>query len=436
MDRGSKTAERSEQESGIRKVVRGISKGVLPVIVLAVGFYTSSYLSSSTPKARRIPKKKNAPMVQTVKAAIGNHATVISAMGTVKPARQIDLRPQVSGQVISVSDNMLPGGHFISGDTLFQLDAREYQLALRQLKNGISQAENELEIEQGNQIVAARELELLGEQVSNKEKRLMLRMPQLQSLKNALETAQAKRDQAQLDLERTTLKAPFNGIVQSRDANLGSWLAGGTKVATLVGTDSFWVEVSVPEEQLKWIHVPKDKEEKGSLVKIYNFSSWGKEQYREGRVIQLLPTLETRGRMARLLIETEDPLSLQAVNEGQPKLLIGSFVRALIEGNSAEGTMEITRDYLHDGNKLWVYNPDGTLNIRKVDIIFEAQDSVLIKGAISEQDELIVSNLSSPVDGMKIVKQGEKRAQEKIREEAVKQEGKSPGGDSKTKGDS
>lgn len=347
--------------------------------------------------------------MQTLQGTFHDHATVISAMGTVKPSQEIEFNPQVSGPVISLGANMQPGGHFTRGETLLQLDPQDYELALRQQKNGVVQAQNNLEIEQGNQIVAARELELLGEQVTAAEKRLMLRGPQLQTLENELEIAQAKLDQARLDLERTTLKAPFNGIVQTRDVNIGSWVSTATPVATLVGTDSFWVEVSIPEEQLKWVHVPREESEVGSTVRIYNPSSWGSDTYRKGQVVQLLPTLEIQGRMARLLIEVEDPMSLREANENQPKVLIGSFVRVSIEGKVVENAMKLTRDHLHNGNTVWVYEADGTLGIREVDIIFRDQDTVFIKGAISEKDELVVSSLTTPIAGMKLAKMGEQQ---------------------------
>ncbi len=404
----SNMTDYSEQKRGEKKIVQTIGKIVLPIIVLAVGGLVSFYLFSSSPKARKLPKKKNVPAVQTVKGTAGNHTTTISAMGTVKPARQISLSPQVSGAVVSLSADMLPGGLFSRGDTLLQIDTRDYQLMLRQQENAVVQAENNLEIEQGRQIVAVRELELSGAQVSDADKRLMLREPQLQSLENTLDIAQAKLEQAQLDIEHARLTAPFNGIVQSLDVNLGSWLAKGAKVATFVGTDSFWVEALIPEDQLRWIHIPQQQGETGAAVKIYNPSSWGSEQYREGRVLQLLPTLENRGRMARLLVEIEDPLSLQTGNKQQPKLLVGSFVRLLIAGKTVENAMQIPRKYLHDGNTLWIYKPDDTLGLRQVDILFENKDSVLIEAALGEQEEIIISSLAAPVEGMKLVRKSDR----------------------------
>jgi len=317
-----------------------------------------------------------------------------------------------------------------------QLDPQDYELAFRQQKNGVIQAQNNLEIEQGNQIVAARELELLGEQVTESEKRLMLRGPQLQTLENELEIAQAKLDQARLDLERTTLKAPFNGIVQTREVNIGSWVSTASTVATLVGTDSFWVEVSIPEEQLQWVHIPSGNGDVGSTVRIYNPSSWGSDRYRTGQVVQLLPTLETQGRMARLLIEVEDPMSLREGNESQPKVLIGSFVRVSIEGKIVENVMILTRDYLRNGNTLWVYEPDGTLGIREVNIVFKNQDIVLVNGAISEKDELVVSSLSTPIAGMKLAKVNEQQKEDAIMQVAVKGEGICSEGELKEKGGS
>ncbi len=422
---------------GIRKVAQVLGKGVLPLVVLGLGACTTWYLLASRPQAKRLPRKKNPPMVETVKGSVGNHATVITAMGTVQPSRKITLSPQVSGSVIALDKCFLPGGHFTSGDILLQLDPRDYQLRLLQQKNAVAQAKNDLEIEQGKQMVAARELELMGEQVTESEKRLMLRKPQLSTLKTKLEIARAKYEQAQLDLERTTLIAPFNGVVQSRNVNLGSWVSNSTTVATLIGTDSFWVEASVAENQLKWINVPQKEGDQGSLVKIYNPSFWGQGVYREGKVIQLLPTLETQGRMARLLIEVEDPMGFKSGNENQPQLLIDSFVRAIIAGKLVENAIKISREYLHNGNTVWVYEPDGTLGIHEVDVIFREKSSVLIQGNVDANSAFIVSNLSTPIAGMQLFRQGEQKKQDKVARIAAGQDGKGDGkGLDKKKGDS
>lgn len=373
---------------------------LLPATVLIAGGLITVHLLGSGPEAKPMPRGKNVVLVETTPALFATSSTLINAMGVVKPAQTIELKPQVSGEVTAISDQLIPGGKFTKGNTLLQINPKDYQLLLRQQAGQVAQAKNNIELEKGNQLVAQRELDLLGEQVSELEKGLMLRQPQLKNLESDLEVAQAKYEQAQLNLERTQIVAPFNGMIQSRDVNIGTWVSSSSSLATLVGTDRYWVEVSVPEDQLKWISIPNNDGKKGATVKIYNPSAWGEGDFRQGQVIQLLPSLESEGRMARLLIEVEDPMSINPANVDQPQVLIDSFVRVAIEGVPIADAFEISREFVRNGKELWVLKDDGTLDIREVTIAFKNQDTVLITAGINAKEELIVSNLSTPVSGM------------------------------------
>ena len=383
-----------------RTMLTSIFRFTLPLVALLAGGLITVHLLETGPEARPLPKKKNAILVETTPVELGTYPTTIAAMGVVKAAQVTELKPQVNGEVISISEQLLPGGRFVKDEPMLQLDPRDYQLTARQQASAVAQARNNLEIEDGNQLVARRELDLLGEQVSETEKKLMLRQPQLNNLQTALEIAEAQLEQAKINLARTAIHAPFNGIIQSRDVNIGTWVSSSTTLATLIGTDRYWVEVSVPEEQLQWVVLPQGEEQQGSLVKIYNPTAWSDSRFREGRVVQLLPGLETQGRMARLLIEVEDPMAMNAGNQGKPPLLIDSYVRVAIEGKSISQAIELSREYLRDGKNVWVFEQDGTLAIREVSIVFKNQENALITSGISEGDEIVISGLSAPVSGM------------------------------------
>lgn len=386
-----------EKKSKISFFIWSVS---LPAMVLIAGGLITLHLLGSGPQAKPMPKGKNVVLVETIPALYGSYPTVINAMGVVKAAQTIELKPQVSGEITSISDELIPGGNFSKGNTLLQINPMDYQLLIRQQASLVAQAKNNIELEKGNQMVAQRELDLLGEQVSAFEKGLMLRQPQLHNLENELEVAQAQYEQAQLDLERTTILAPFNGMIQTRDVNIGTWVSSSSSLATLIGTDSYWVEVSVPEDQLQWISVPDKDQKQGATVKIYNPSAWGEGNYRQGEVIQLLPSLESQGRMARLLIAVNDPMSIDSANADKPQVLIDSFVRVAIEGVPVSHSLEISREFLRNGKELWVLKNDGTLDVRDVTIAFKNQENVLITAGIDEKEEVIVSSLSTPVPGM------------------------------------
>ncbi|WP_051305454.1 efflux RND transporter periplasmic adaptor subunit [Desulfogranum mediterraneum] len=381
-------------------IIRFLLRVVMPLATLVSGGLLTVYLLETGPQARHLPPEQHAVQVHTVTAHFGPSPTVIPAMGVVSPAQSIELKAELSGEVMAISEQLLPGGRFAAGEAMLRLDPREYQLALRQKKSAVAQARNDLDLEEGNQLVARRELELSGEEVSEVERSLMLRKPQLSSLETALAIARADHELARLDLERTILSAPFNGIVQERTVNVGSLVSSATTLARFIGSDRYWVEVSVPEAQLSWIAVADVRGRGGAEVRVYNPTAWGKERFRRGRVIQLLPALESQGRMARLLIEVDDPLALEAEQQGEPRLLIDSFVRVAIQGTPLASALSLPRAYLRDGDEVWLLDRDGTLDIRQVTIAYKNQDRVLVTAGVEEGEELIVSDLVAPVQGM------------------------------------
>lgn len=118
-------------------------------------------------------------------------------------------------------------------------------------------------------------------------------------------------------------------------------------------------------------------------------------------------TVETQGRMVELLVEVADPLALTKHSEGQPKLLLGSYVQVKIEGAALPRAAMIERDLIRDGDRVWIMDDQGNLDIRPVEIAFRARDHVLITGGINAEEKLVTSNLPSPVQGMALRIMGE-----------------------------
>ncbi len=377
-------------------------RGILPLAVIVAGSFLSIWIIETGPQAKPHPQTRNATLVAVRTVDYSPRQTVVSGMGTVIAARNVELKPQVSGEIISLNPNLVPGGYFQKGEILLRIDPTDYRLTVRERAADVAKAESDLELEQGNQLVAKKEYALLGETVSDQERSLMLRRPQLESLQASLESAQAKLDKARVDLARTEIKAPFNAVIQSRDVSLGTQASESSVLATLVDTDAYWVEVSVPVSQLRWIQIPQTRKDQGALVRIYDTAAWGDTVFRQGRVIRLKSELESQGRMARLLIQVTDPLSLEPGHADKPQMLIGSYVRVEIQGNAVASAAVIEREFIRNGNSVWVMTPEKTLAVRPVEIAFRGADRLLVTGGIISGEKLIITDISSPVEGMSL----------------------------------
>lgn len=373
---------------------------LLPVVVVIFGAGIAVWLMQSGPKAKPKPTVRNAVAVDVRPVAFGLQSTRIDIMGTVRPKDEVVLKPLVTGKVLSISESLVPGGSFAKGDVLLSIDPSDYRLAVQQLSSEVARVEADYRIERGRQRVAQKEYELLGEAVSPEEQALILREPQLENLKAILDGARARLEQAQLDLERTVVRAPFNAVVMTREVNVGTSVSPATTLATLVGSDAYWIEAPIPARQIRWIKAGQAGDVSGAPARIFDTAAWGPGPYRTGRTIGLTASVEEQGRMAGLLVEVPDPLALAKDSQDQPSLLLGSYVRVEIEGKTLPRAAKIERELVRDGDRVWIMDAQDHLDIRPVEISFRGRDHVLVTGGLREGERLVTSNLPSPVQGM------------------------------------
>jgi len=296
---------------------------------------------------------------------------------------------------------------------------RCFQLVVEQMESAVANAQSNLKLEYGNQEIAKQEYKLLEDVISENDKDLVLRKPQLVSAQSALKAAEARLEEARLDLARTNIKAPFNAIVNEKFVDLGATVSPTTILVALTGTDEYWIEALIPVDKLKWIEIPRHNGERGSPVRIYDPSAWEDGVFREGVVLCLSSALETEGRMAKVLVSVKDPLSLSKERAGAEPLLIGSYVRVEVEGRKIPSVFRLARELLRNGDSVWLISANGTLKIQPVDIVFWEKEHVLIGNGISARDRIITTDLSAVVEGMPL----------RLRDDAVDSAGaEEPGG--------
>ncbi len=391
---------------------RRIGMALLVIAILVIAAVIATILLLTPPTTERGTPKKQSILVEVTPVERQSHNVTVRAMGTVIPAVSIQLASRVSGEIIEVSDRFVPGGLFKTGQKIIQVDPEDYRLVVRQRTSDLTKAESDLKVEMGQQSVARREYELLQKEIADEDKSLVLREPHLAVAEANVAAAKAARDKAELDLKRTTVVAPFNLIVQSRNVNLGAQVAVGTTLASLVGTDKYWVQVTVPVDELKWIRIPAhDGGGEGSKVRVYYASAWGAGVYRSGTVERLMTSLEPEGRMAMLLVAVEDPLCLQC-GAGR-ELILDSYVRVEIDGNELDNVAKVPRTALHDGDFIWVMKVEEavnektgekeeqkTLDIRRIETAWSDNDYVYVSEGVENGDLLVTSNIGAPVQGM------------------------------------
>ncbi len=370
-------------------------KILLPFVILAAGIFAMIYLIETAPTAGRQPPPRTARLVEVRAYEPINTQAVVTAMGTVQPARQITLHPEVSGRVIAVHPNFLPGGLIRQGETVLTLDTADVDLAVQRAESEWATAQSELTMEMGLQYVAQAEYQLLGENsaLTDDERNLVLRVPQLERAKARVQSAQAALEQAKLQQSRTRIIAPFNAVIRERFVNTGSQITPATPLATLIDADTTWVLAAVPVTRLPWLSIPAGPGERGSTAQTISPHQTG----HTGRVLRRLPHLEEAGRMAQVLIEFDNTAS-----PNHPPLLIGDFVQIAIEGLPLENVLAVERPLIRGQDTLWIMNETDELEIVALDILFRGRDYVFLQNERVSSRPVVLTDLAAPVPGMKL----------------------------------
>jgi RND family efflux transporter MFP subunit len=401
--------ETQKSDDGATSNVRTLSGAATFVICIAIVAAVSAVIYriySSEPTASRTSATKTTAMLVDVTRVQRNDFTpTITGLGEVEPARDIVLSPRVSGRVLNIGTNFMPGALVEKGEQLVKIDPSDYKTTIKQRKSTLKQARADLDIELGRKDVAEREYKLMDTQLEAENKALVLREPQLKSARAAVMSAEAELEQAKLELERTSIEAPFHAQVLRRDVNDGSQVAPGQDLGRLVGVDEYWVMVTVPVDRLDRIAFPEDDASQGARVKIRNRTAWPEGTYRTGRVARLIGSVEGKTRMARVLVTVRDPLSLQDDTTG-PKMMIGAIVRARITGRKLENVVHINRDYLRDDETVWVMD-EGKLDIRDVEIAFKDARHAYISNGLNDGDKVVTSRLATVTEGARLRTSGD-----------------------------
>ena len=165
---------------------RGILiNAIVCLAILAASAAAIVVINRTEPTAKQIEtKRKSAALVDTVTVVRGTFSPRLVVLGTVQPARDIVLSPRVRGQVIELSSDFVPGGMVLEGDLLMQIDPADFENAVSIRNSELLQAKASLEIEEGRQSLAKKELALLGESIDETNRALVLRKPQLASIES------------------------------------------------------------------------------------------------------------------------------------------------------------------------------------------------------------------------------------------------------------
>jgi RND family efflux transporter MFP subunit len=403
-------------------------KFIIPVAILAVGVAGYALMRAMGDPPTRIERPHLGPLVQAVSVPANRTTIVVEGQGTVRPGAQIDLVPQVPGIAVWKSPELESGGIFAAGDLLLQIDARDYELTVRQAAAAVAQSRYRLDIAREEAEVARQEWERIDDS-GEEPGQLVLRIPQLRAAKADLQAAQARLEEAELRLSRTRIHAPFDGRVRSARVDAGQHLNAGQPFAQIYSIEKAEIVVPIPDADLAWFPLPlpgraPNVPQPGQTIdapaetpgRPHLFSRKraaaaisgtfaGRSHQWQGHVVRTEGELDPQSRMVRLVIEVDKPYA--GIAAGQAPLTVGMFVDVAIAGRPADDVRTLPRSALRQGDKVWTVSPAGILRVRNASVLRTMKEEVLIRLDIPANEQIVISQLSGVTDGMKVRLTGE-----------------------------
>lgn len=390
----------------------------LAMLIVAIAIVLAAYFVENKKETKKkTDKAPESVLVQTRTFPPGDHIVQITAMGQVVPSLATDLKPRVSGEIIRVAPEFVPGGYFEKGETILEIDPADYALEIEKKKAILRQAQAALDLEMGRQAIAKDELKILQKSTGAKlgQTGLALRKPQLEQARADVEQARADLALAELDIARTRITAPFNALVSVRNANLGDIVSAQDTLATLVSTDEYWIELSVPVHDMIYLSLPGADGRGGSRATIMLDGNRGQ---RGGTLARMTGTLDTQSRLVSMLVSVPDPLLLDYARSAymlllknrqgadiftqkteKPPLVLGDYVQVALDGKILKNAVRLPVSALRDGATVWTARA-GQLAIRAVKIAYRDRNYAYITEGIEPGEALVVSDIAAPVEGM------------------------------------
>ncbi|WOT04851.1 efflux RND transporter periplasmic adaptor subunit [Shewanella youngdeokensis] len=356
--------------------------------------------SASAPSAVKPSNKAAQPVTLLSQVAVqptisASYQAEVTGYGETKSRFELTYTSEVSGRVEWLADAFESGRVVKKGELLAKLDNTNYQQAVSQAKSSVATAEQALLEEQREGEQAKSEWERSG--LSGKPSSpLVLREPQLASAEAALDSAQKDLAKAKRDLSFTEIRAPFDGVIVSRNVQLGSYVNVGGEVAMLYSTDR--IEIEIPLSEKQWANLPKidsantnDAQKWSATIKATGSEANDGQQWSAyvERTHQYV-TQDTRQRS--LVLVVEQPLQQDA------PLYPGTFVEATIEGITIDYIWELPSSARSQQGEIWTVNSEGLLQKSAANTVFERQNKIYV---MPTEDATAVQVVKRPLSNFK-----------------------------------
>ena len=380
--------------------LKKLGKYAIPVLVIAAGIYGARAMIAARPEPPKVVIEAPAVLVEVATARREPVTFTVQSQGSISPRTRTTLVSEVSGQIVEVAPAFVAGGFFKRGDILVRVDPSNYQNSLKRAEAGVKRAETQVATENALAGYAAQDWERLRNLNATRgpASDLTLRKPQLAEALAELDSAEAEYQRALKDLERTVIRAPYDGMVREKRADVGQFVNTGTALAETFATDIAEVRLPLSQADLRFVRLPRAGDERSLPVKLRALVG-GSQQIWDGLVVRSEGVFDEGQRVLHVVAQIQDPYG--APVDAEPAR-VGTFVTAEITGRAAGDLFVIPRHSLSRGDTLWLVDDNMKIHPQTVQVVRSDREYAYIDGGLDEGARYCVTPPAQALPGMEV----------------------------------
>jgi RND family efflux transporter MFP subunit len=366
-----------------------IKRSFLVIGLIVAALVISALLGKMKPP----PQKKEASIVELIveTMTLEEHTVAfeIRSQGTVNPGMETVLSAEVAGTITRISPKFVAGGVFKEGEELLQIDPTNYRVAAKQAEALLAQRQIEYD--------GAKKLKAQGYRAES----------ELASAAAALALAQSELVRANRNLERTSIRLPYAGIVRAKEVDLGQYVNPGSRLGVTFAIDYAEVRLPLADVDLAFVELPsvadvaRTPEVQGPHVTLTAIQL-GKPTSWDARIVRTEGVVDEKSRVTYVVARIDDPYAMNPDHRLHQPLPMGTFVQASIEGTVVEGVVRLPRSAVRGNGQVIFIDEEDKLRIRSVEVLRADADYAYVIGGAKAGDRISITAIESPINGLKV----------------------------------
>ncbi len=344
--------------------------------------------------------------VDAIPAEVASLNFTVRSQGAVRPRTETTLVAEVSGRIVSVSQNFISGGFFREGEMLLQIDPSDYQTGLLRAQANLAARKAQYADQKARSEQALKDWTNLGRKGEPSD--LTLRKPQMAEALASVQAAEAELQEAERDLQRTRINVPYDGLVRTKMVDVGQYVTPGTKLGVTFAIDRAEIRLPLSNRDLAFLDLPSatrlDKAHRVP-VKLTTDGAGATGEW-QAEIVRTEGVVDEISRVVYAVAEVIDPYGMLGQNN-QAELRMGTFVRAEIEGLRAEDVVVLPRSVLQANDTVLIANDDRILEIRSVNVVRAEPRRVYIDGGVEGGELVVTTAMDAPIPGTRLAVTGE-----------------------------